>query len=64
MNVENHLYVCTFFFFFLVSSVLDQENIIFYVIVSTRNSDVRGLYQNKQTNKTKQENTTLGPLIN
>ena len=55
MNVEKHLCVCTFFFFFfLVSSDLDQENIIFYVIVSTRNSNLEDSTKtNKQTKQNK-----------
>ena len=42
------------FFFFLVSSDLDQENIIFYVIVSTRNSNLEDSTKtNKQTKQNK-----------
>ena len=40
--------VCVCVHLFLVSSDLDQENIILYVTVSTRNSNLRGLYQKEQ----------------
>ena len=41
-------YMCVYVHLFLVSSDLDQENIILYVTVSTRNSNLRGPYQKKQ----------------
>ena len=49
--------VCVYVHLFLVSSDLDQENIILYVTVSIRSSNLRGLYQKKNNN------ITLGPLI-
>ena len=47
MNVQKHL--CVYVHLFLVSSDLDQENIILYVTVFIRSSNLRGLYQKKTT---------------